>query len=233
MKVPSTLIPTSAALALAIALTVSPSLVVTSYAQSTSTPAAVSSTLSEATIKALQEALNKQGIAVRTDGVMNDETRNAIRKYQSQHHLPVTGDADKATLDKLGVVAQFGAPPSATTTVGQGSSPSADHDHSHGAGGTTSEPTMHGMMQGMMQSMHGMMGMMHGQMQPGQRGPMMMPQHGSGPMRPQQGGPMNCPMMSESNQVSGAQMMQMMEMMQGMMQMMQAMQKQMQSEQKP
>jgi hypothetical protein len=229
MKVPNTLIPTSAVVALAIALTVSPSLVATSYAQSTSTPAAVSSTLSEATIKALQEALNKQGIAVRADGVMNDETRNAIRTYQSQHHLPVTGDADKATLDKLGVVAQFGAPPSATTTVGQGSSPSVDHDHSHGASGTTTGP----MMQGMMQAMHGMMGMMHGQMQPGQRGPMMMPQQGSGPMRPQQGGPMNCPMMSESNQASGAQMMQMMEMMQGMMQMMQAMQKQMQSEQKP
>jgi putative peptidoglycan binding protein len=230
MKVPNTLIPTSAAVALAIALTVSPSLVATSYAQSTSTPAAVSSTLSEATIKALQEALNKQGIAVRIDGVMNDETRNAIRKYQSQHHLPVTGDADKATLDKLGVVAQFGAPPSATTTVGRGSSPSADHDHSHGAGGTTSEPTMHGMMQGMMQSMHGMMGMMRSQMQADQTQSGSMPR---GPMMAQQGGPMNCPMMSESNRGSGPQMMQMMQMMQGMMQMMETMQKQMQSQQKP
>ena len=41
---------------------------------------------------------------------------------------------------------------------------------------------------------------------------------------------MNCPMMSESNQASGPQMMQMM---QGMMQMMETMQKQMQSQQKP
>ena len=230
MKVPNTLISTSAAVALAIALTVSPSLVATSYAQSTSTPAAASSTLSEATVKALQEALNKQGIAVRADGVMNDETRNAIRKYQSQHHLPVTGDADKATLDKLGVVAQFGAPPSATTTVGQGSSPSADHDHSNDAGGTTSEPTMHGMMQGMMQSMHGMMGMMRSQMQADQTQSGSMPR---GSMMAQQGGPMNCPMMSESSQGSGPQMMQMMQMMQGMMQMMETMQKQMQSQQKP
>ena len=228
MKVPSTLFPTSAALAVAIALAVSPSLVATSYAQGTSTPAAASSTLSEATVKALQEALNKQGIAVRADGVMNDETRNAIRKYQSQHHLPVTGDADKATLDKLGVVGQLGTPPSSTTTVGQGSSPSADHDHSHGAGGTTSG--MPGMMQGMMQAMHGMMGMMRGQMQPDQMQSGSMPR---GPMMAQQGGPMNCPMMSESNQGSGPQMMQMMQMMQGMMQMMETMQKQMQTQQKP
>lgn len=228
MKVPSTLFPTSAALALAIALAVSPSLVATSYAQGTSTPAAASSTLSEATVKALQEALNKQGIAVRADGVMNDETRNAIRKYQSQHHLPVTGDADKATLDKLGIVGQLGTPPSSATTVGQGSSPSADHDHSHGAGGTTSG--MPGMMQGMMQAMHGMMGMMRGQMQPDQMQSGSMPR---GPMMAQQGGPMNCPMMSESSQGSGPQMMQMMQMMQGMMQMMETMQKQMQSQQKP
>ena len=228
MKVLNTLIPTSAAVALAIALTVSPSLVATSYAQSTSTPAAASSTLSEATVKALQEALNKQGIAVRADGVMNDETRNAIRKYQSQHHLPVTGDADKATLDKLGVVGQLGTPPSSTTTVGQGSSPSADHDHSHGAGGTTSG--MPGMMQVMMQSMHGMMGMMRSQMQADQTQSGSMPR---GSMMAQQGGPMNCPMMSESNRGPGPQMMQMMQLMQGMMQMMETMQKQMQTQQKP
>ncbi|HET8545906.1 MAG TPA: peptidoglycan-binding domain-containing protein [Pseudolabrys sp.] len=229
MRIPSTLFPTSAVLALTIVLAASPSLVATSYAQGTSTPAAASTT-SEATIKAVQEALNKQGIAVRADGVMNDETRNAIRKYQSQHHLPVTGDADKATLDKLGVVGQLGSPPSSTTTVGQSTSPSADHDHSHGAGGTTSGPIMQGMMQGMMQSMHGMMGMMRGQMQPDQKQSGSMP---GGPMMAQQGGPMNCPMMSESNQTSGPQMMQMMQMMQGMMQMMETMQKQMQSQQKP
>jgi hypothetical protein len=229
MKVPSTLLPTSAALALALGLAMSPPLVGAAYAQSTSTPAAAPTTL-EATIKAVQEALNKQGIAVRTNGVINDETRNAIRKYQSEHHLPVTGDADKATLDKLGVVGQLGTAPNSTTTVGQGSSSSADHDHSHGAGGTTSEPMMHGMMQGMMQAMHGMMGMMQGQMQPDRMQSRSMPR---GPMVAQQGGPMNCPMMSESNQVSGPQMMQMMQMMQGMMQMMETMQKQMQSEQKP
>ena len=223
-----------AALLLAALLAVSMSPTSGAYAQGASKSTPTSAALSESTIRALQEALNKQGITVKTDGVLNDETRNALRNFQSKHHLPVTGEGDKATLDKLGVAGQLGTPPSSTSTVGQGASPSAEHDHSHGSGGTASGPMMPGMMQGMMQAMHGMMGMMHGQMQPGsmQRG-LMMPQQDGGPMRPQQGGPMNCPMMSGSNQASGPQMMQMMEMMQGMMQMMQTMQKQMQSEQKP
>ena len=85
------------------------------YAQATPLP-----TLSEATVKALQEALNKQGIAVKADGILNDETRAAIRKYQSQHHLPVTGEPDKATLDKLGVAAaKSGEAPAAPTVPGQ------------------------------------------------------------------------------------------------------------------
>lgn len=75
----------------------------------TAAPAGATAPLSAATVKALQEALNKQGIAVKTDGVLNEETRAAIKKYQSQHHLPVTGEPDKATLDKLGVAAQQGS----------------------------------------------------------------------------------------------------------------------------
>lgn len=68
----------------------------------TTAPSA-STSLPEATVKALQQALNSQGITVETDGVLGDGTREAIRRYQSQHHLPVTGEPDKATLDKLGV----------------------------------------------------------------------------------------------------------------------------------
>jgi len=81
------------------------------FAQATPPPAAALVALTEATIKSLQEALNKQGIVVKVDGVLNDETRAAIRKYQSQHHLPVTGEPDKATLDKLGVVVGQGTGP--------------------------------------------------------------------------------------------------------------------------
>ena len=210
------------------------------YAQSASTPTAA--TLSESTIKALQEALNKQGITVKTDGVLNDETRNALRNFQSQHHLSVTGEADKATLDKLGVVAQLGTAAGSPST-GQAASPSTPSPQAQtqpsqgprgmmsgpmmqpgqGSDGMMSGPMMRGMMQGMMQTMQGMMGMMHGQMQAEQmqRGPMQMPQDGT---------TMNCPMMSGSDQASAPAMMQMM---QGMMRMMQMMHSQMQPGQKP
>ena len=79
------------------------------HAQTAAPAPAAPAGLSSATIKALQEALNKQGIAVKTDGMLDTETREAVKKYQSQHHLPVTGEPDKATLDKLGVASQSGA----------------------------------------------------------------------------------------------------------------------------
>jgi hypothetical protein len=170
-------------------------------------PPAMSTTaaLPEATVKALQEALNKQGIAVKTDGLLNEETRTAIRKYQTQHHLPVTGEPDKATLDKLGVAARQSAAPDGQTSQAQ-------------AGTTGAAPQTMGtqMMQGGMMMPGGMMncpmmggqaqsgtpGMMQGQTSPGQ-----MP---SGPMR--QGGMMMSPQMMQG----------MIQMMMGMMQMMQS-----------
>jgi len=89
-------------------------------AQTTPPPAATSVALTKPTIRALQEALNKQGIVMKVDGVLNDKTRAAIRKYQSQHHLPVTGEPDKATLDKLGVA----NPQSSTSSPAQLTLPS-------------------------------------------------------------------------------------------------------------
>lgn len=59
--------------------------------------------LTQQTIRSAQEALGRQGITVRTDGVLSEEMRAAVRKYQGQHHLPVTGELDAATLEKLGV----------------------------------------------------------------------------------------------------------------------------------
>lgn len=212
------------------------------YAQGAPAVAPASATLSESTIKALQDALNKQGIAVKTDGTMDDETRGAIRRYQLQHHLPVTGEADKATLDKLGVSSQSSTAQNAATTVGQGSAPAGSQVPSsqmpmqsgQGSGGMMSGPMMQEMMQGMMKTMQGIMGMMQGQMQqPGQMQPGQA-QSGRmqrGPMQGAQGGSTtNCPMMPGSDQASGPAMMQMM---QGMMQMMQMMQNQMQPGQRP
>lgn len=183
------------------------------YAQGAPSAAPAAATLSAATIEALQEALAKQGIAVASDGVMSDETRDAIRKYQSQHHLPVTGEADKATLDKLGVPAQSGAAPAPASTVGQSPSPSpamtaSPQSPMQGAQAVrgTGGPMMQGMMQGMMQTMQGMMGMMQGQRQPPQEKSDAQPQ-GAGAM-------MSGPMMQ-------GMMQGMMKTMQGMMGMMQ------------
>jgi hypothetical protein len=147
-------------------------------AQTAPTTAPNSAALSEATIKSLQEALNKQGIAVKVDGSLTEETRTAIREYQSQHHLPVTGESDKATLDKLGV-AVAGAAPAGQTAQAQATP---------GMGPTMGTQMMQGMPQDMMGP--GMMG-------PGMMGPGMMggemPTAGAMPM---QQGMMMCPMMA-------------------------------------
>lgn len=202
------------------------------FAQTAQLPAATSVALSESTIKALQDSLNKQGIAVTVDGVLNDATRAAIRKYQSQHHVPVTGEPDKETLDKLGV--RQSAVPAQSQVLAQamppspGASPSApaqtpspptpDTQMQPGQGSTAmSCPMMQGQTQAMMQMMQGMQGMMQmmqRQMQPGQAQP--------GQIQPGQNlgsAPMSCPMMQGQMQA----MMQMMQRMQGMMQMMQGM----------
>jgi Putative peptidoglycan binding domain len=144
-------------------------------------PAPTSAALSEPTIKALQEALSKQGIAVKADGVLSDETRVAIRTYQSQHHLPVTGEPDTATLDKLGVrqsaatvqpstSAQSTTPPAggppAQAQAPSPPAPQAPTQPGQMPGGMMMNcPMMQGMMQGQMQGMMQMMQTMQGQMQ--------------------------------------------------------------------
>lgn len=154
-------------------------------AQTAAPSATTSVALTEPTIKALQDALNKQGIAVKADGVMNDETRAAIKKYQSQHHLPVTGEADTPTLGKLGVSGRQGATPAAQAPQGQGATmgqaPSGPPGMGQSAmqpgqmqGGMMNCPMMQTSMQDMMKMMQGMMQTMQtmqGQMQPGQMPP--------------------------------------------------------------
>lgn len=145
------------------------------------TPPAASAALSEATVKALQEALTRQGIAVKADGVLNDETRAAIRTYQSQHHLPVTGEPDTATLGKLGVRPSAAAAPSPTLAQAAPAAPpaasppaqaqtpsqSATQPGQTQGGMMMNCPMMQGMMQGPMQGMmqNQMMQMMQGMMQ--------------------------------------------------------------------
>ena len=56
-----------------------------------------------AKVKAVQEALDKAGMKLKADGIMGPKTRAAIKKYQKENGLKVTGKADKATMEKLGV----------------------------------------------------------------------------------------------------------------------------------
>jgi Ca2+-binding EF-hand superfamily protein len=115
--------------------------------------------------------LNKQGVAVTADGVLNNETRAAIRQYQSQHHLPVTGEPDKATLDKLGVGGQASELPGGSQAAGEASSGQAMAGTGSGMMGAGM-----GMTPEMMQMMQQMMGQRQGRMVPGmmgQRGPRM------------------------------------------------------------
>jgi len=194
------------------------------FAQTTSTPATTRAGPSQSVIKALQEALNKQGQTVETNGVFDDATRNALRRFQTQHHLSVTGEADQATLGKLGVANQ-----SAPSTVGQSSASSPQtpaQESGVATSGMMSGPMMQKMMQGMMQTMHGMMGMMQSEMQSRQMGPGSM--RGSAMQDPSDSTTSDCPMMSDSQMPAPA----MRQMMQGMMQMMRTMQNQMQPDQK-
>lgn len=56
-----------------------------------------------ARIKALQEALNKHGAKLKVDGFMGRETEHALRTFQKEQKLKVTGHLDKATEAKLGL----------------------------------------------------------------------------------------------------------------------------------
>jgi len=107
----------------------------TALAQTVAPSAAVS--LSEATVKALQEALNKEGIAVKADGILGDDTRAAIRQYQTQHHLPVTGEPDKATFDKLGIAGQKSEIPGGQLPAGAAVAPAMGGQNMMGKGGTS------------------------------------------------------------------------------------------------
>ncbi len=53
-------------------------------------------------IKLIQERLTAEGVyAGPLDGELNAQTEAALRAYQQQHGLPVSGAADEATLKQL------------------------------------------------------------------------------------------------------------------------------------
>ncbi|MBL7181027.1 MAG: peptidoglycan-binding domain-containing protein [Pseudomonadota bacterium] len=52
-------------------------------------------------IKAVQKALNTAGFTLQEDGFMGKKTKEALKKFQADNGLKVTGKADKETLAKL------------------------------------------------------------------------------------------------------------------------------------
>jgi peptidoglycan hydrolase-like protein with peptidoglycan-binding domain len=54
-------------------------------------------------IAKLQMALNANGAQLDVDGKMGPATHDALKAYQSAHHLKATGRADAATRKSLGI----------------------------------------------------------------------------------------------------------------------------------
>lgn len=63
----------------------------------------MSGSMSKSRVKAIQSALKKKGMDVKTDGIMGPSTMSALRKYQKKNDLKVTGHPDKATCKSLGI----------------------------------------------------------------------------------------------------------------------------------
>ena len=54
---------------------------------------------------ALQQKLNALGASLETDGEYGNATAGAVKAFQHARYLPATGEADRATLDALGLTA--------------------------------------------------------------------------------------------------------------------------------
>lgn len=54
-------------------------------------------------VKSVQRALVDAGFKIKVDGKIGRQVRAALKKYQKQNKLKVTGRIDKATLKKMGI----------------------------------------------------------------------------------------------------------------------------------
>ena len=52
-------------------------------------------------VKDVQKKLNMKGARLRVDGQMGGRTKKAISSFQMKNNLPVTGELDAMTLEKL------------------------------------------------------------------------------------------------------------------------------------
>ncbi len=94
-------------------------------------------TLTHAQTRMMQQALNSQGLnAGPIDGVMGQQTREALKKYQSQKGLNASGEIDRQTLAAL--LSQKGGTASASSgnqrTASQKSTHHGMSSHHHNQG---------------------------------------------------------------------------------------------------
>jgi len=55
-------------------------------------------------VSAVQMELREQGYyKAKPNGILDQETRTALRRYQTEHELTASGRIDRATLEKLGI----------------------------------------------------------------------------------------------------------------------------------
>ena len=59
--------------------------------------------LSHEQIRAVQQALQEKGFNPGTSGVLDYKTRDALRDFQKNNNLPITGSLDNETAQKLGI----------------------------------------------------------------------------------------------------------------------------------
>lgn len=60
-----------------------------------------------ATVRRAQHALNRElAVSISVDGRIGPQTTAAIRQYQAERGLPVTGELDPATQQTLGISAE-------------------------------------------------------------------------------------------------------------------------------
>lgn len=68
------------------------------------TPQQTSANLSDTTVRSAQEALEKAGYEIgRPDGLLGPRTVAVLKRFQTDHFLPVTGQLDDTTLGALGL----------------------------------------------------------------------------------------------------------------------------------
>jgi peptidoglycan hydrolase-like protein with peptidoglycan-binding domain len=66
-------------------------------------PTSAPQAMSAPRVDVVQRALNANGAHLTVDGRVGPKTEAALRNFQRQHNLPVTGRPDSATITALGI----------------------------------------------------------------------------------------------------------------------------------